>query len=119
MGFADNQDLWPGDYAVSRMEKEIDGGTSGAEKEKYFKSKSRKRKRRRGKMCNLPGKRAVDGIVREGGVRNSLPALVAKQDEQCWQDADVSGSQLADNLAIQVVFSVKIMSCLLHLYKTL
>ena len=55
MGFADNQDLWPGDYAVSRTEKEIDGGTSGAEKEKHFKSKSRKRKRRRGKMLTYLG----------------------------------------------------------------
>ena len=73
MGFADNQDLRPGDYAVSRTEKEIDGETSGAEKEKHFKSKSRKRKRRRGKMCNLPGKRAVDEIVREGGARNTFP----------------------------------------------
>ena len=47
-------------------------------------------------MCNLPGKRAVDEIAREGGVRNSLPALVAKQDELCWQDVDVNGLQPAD-----------------------
>ena len=53
MGFADNQDLRPGDYAVSRTEIEIDDETADAEKEKHFKTKARK-KQTLSELCYRP-----------------------------------------------------------------